>query len=83
MKYFFPDWMFLQGTNSSCYNSTMNAQISAEDQAGARRIYPFDPPAIKESLDLHKQALRELSVGLKRQIENSARLNTMLQDRLQ
>ena len=42
MKYFFESWMFVSGKDSSCYTSSENLVISAEDKKGAAKVYPAE-----------------------------------------
>lgn len=42
MLYTFPDWMYRDGTGSSCY-FTANAEISDGDRATVAYMYPTDP----------------------------------------
>jgi hypothetical protein len=47
MKYYFPDWMFVGGSQSRCFTLTPNDTLSDEDKLGLWMAYPTDddPPA--------------------------------------
>jgi hypothetical protein len=57
MKYFFPDWMFVSGTNSDCYTGAENLVISDGDKQGAAKVYPRAPESIRSASALRAQAL--------------------------
>jgi hypothetical protein len=59
MKYFFPDWMFVSGTNSHCYTGGENLVISDGDKQGAAKVYPRTPESIQAASALRAQALQE------------------------
>lgn len=49
MKYWFPPWMFRNGTSSPCY-AEPNVKLSPQDKEGAAWAYPRSPAAIVEAL---------------------------------
>jgi hypothetical protein len=57
MKYFFPDWMFVSGTNSHCYTGAENPVISDGDKEGAAKVYPRAPESIQAASALRARAL--------------------------
>jgi len=60
MKYYFEAWMFVQGTNCTCY-STQNLTLSHGDIAGVRAAYPPISSAPSLLLDAaHANALDTL-----------------------
>ena len=57
MKYFFPDWMFVAGTNSACYTGAENLVLSDGDKQGAAKVYPRAPEGIASASTKRTQAL--------------------------
>ena len=57
MKYFFPDWMFVAGTNSQCYTGAENLALSDGDKQGAAKVYPRAPESVASASTLRTQAL--------------------------
>jgi hypothetical protein len=56
MKYYFEDWLFINGDKSRCYHE-YNVKISAGDRAGAAAVYPKPAQDIKRVLDEKKRVL--------------------------
>lgn len=56
MKYYFVDWLFIDGDRSRCYHE-YNVKISAGDRAGAAAVYPKVRQDIKSVLDEKKRCL--------------------------
>jgi hypothetical protein len=56
MKYYFEDWLFIDGCKSRCYHK-YNDKISAGDRAGAAAVYPKARQDIKQALDEKKRCL--------------------------
>ena len=56
MKYYFEDWLFINGCRSRCYHK-YNDKISAGDCAGAAAVYPKVRQDIKRVLDEKKRCL--------------------------
>lgn len=63
MKYHFPDWMFVSGTESFCYSGSRNETLSPGDQAAARLAYPSARSDIRSLSARRIEALRELSAS--------------------
>ena len=58
MKYFFPDWEFVSGSNSACYTGSENLVLSNGDKQGAAKVYPRTPEGIRSGAALRAQALQ-------------------------
>jgi len=56
MKYYFVDWLFIDGNRNRCYHE-YNVEISAGDRAGAAAVYPKARQDIKRVLDEKKHCL--------------------------
>lgn len=59
MKYYYYDWLFLEGERSRCY-SLANYRISAGDRAGAAAVYGKTADAIKSIRDKKERTLENL-----------------------
>lgn len=79
MKYFFEADFFASGTMSPCYTDTENLVISAQDQAGAAKVYPRSAAAIAADVTLREKVLTDITkaqampAALKQHYENSLR----------
>lgn len=60
MKYFFDDWMFVNGRGSECFTDTENMQLSEDDARGAELKYPFSLPRMQAVAAEQKNALELL-----------------------
>ncbi len=56
MKYYFYDWLLINGDKSPCYHKD-NREISTGDRAGAAAVYPKAAQDIKRVLDEKKRCL--------------------------
>ena len=56
MKYYFPAWMFVAGTESHCY-SLENLEISSGDREGAASVYPKTKEDIEKVIRTQKAVL--------------------------
>jgi hypothetical protein len=74
MKYYYPDWLFIDGARSRCYHED-NLKISAGDRAGVAAVYPKTAKAIKRVLDEKKRVLDMLlqMKGLSPELEQEYR----------
>lgn len=59
MKYYFPDWMFVQGTASHCFGPH-NFEISDQDKTGAATMYPNAPQDVKSIISKQMTALNAI-----------------------
>ena len=78
MKYSFDGWMFVSGTNSHCYSTADNNQLSQRDIEAARRAYPMDPEQIQQFLTRQLRFVEQLLEAGRLRLETKAGL----QDRL-
>ncbi len=76
MKYYFPDWMFTNGSSSACY-SPESLVLSAQDQKAASETYPRPAHDVREVLNRQLAAYRQLLTlsGLPADLRNQYRAN--------
>ncbi|MCP5007109.1 MAG: hypothetical protein GY941_24670 [Planctomycetes bacterium] len=60
MKYYFPDWMFNDGDESHCYNSSRNNFLSARDIVGAKTAYPASDSDINGLMQQREMIFNEV-----------------------
>ncbi len=79
MKYFFGEWMFVNGSASYCYTPYPNEELSAQDRVGAAKAYPFDQEQALEILTQRRAVFSALKDASTLSKDVSARFKSDLE----
>ena len=79
MKYDFPEWMYRNGRQSSCF-STRNDDLSQLDRVGMLRLYPRHPQDILSSIRERVAAVSALRAAPDLPTDLKAQFGTRLRD---
>jgi hypothetical protein len=59
MKYYFDDWMFVNGIHDRCYSAANNV-LSAEDKQAVLDTYPRSGPLMQAAISKQRNAINEM-----------------------
>lgn len=79
MKYYFPDWMFVRGTESHCFSNGENLALSDQDKKGFAAAYPADAPHITALVEQQKKTFAGLKAIPKLEAKLKAHFDAQLQ----
>jgi hypothetical protein len=60
MKYWYPAWMFVHGTQSPCFNASWSSKLSPKDIEGVGKVYPKNAAAARKISKMQKLFLKQL-----------------------